>query len=1010
MFQSNIKTLLLTGTALLSVLVGTSVSATEVEDWAGLAAAKDDAEITFANDIVATGTPSKINLTSSEAQIVDGGYRSLTGASGYQIGKTSGTDLTIRNFGSVTDGKKEDYTYSYTDTEGNTVYKKITSSINSFNKTLFTSSTLANLSVSDTVFDDNSGTVMNVNLKTTTDEASLTNLVFHGNNCPNSDNSILTISKGIVSIDGLVFDSNNAQKWAIGVDFLGGSQTTINNAIVQNNRNSYFGPFQLSGGHVEIDNSQFVNNQTLYDGGAITVTSTMHNISNTLFKGNTALYGDGGAIWYSQFASSPVFTNTTFEGNESAGYGGALYMCGTGVSTGTFWLENSSLSNNQADVLGGALYTEGLEALHITNSEFTENQSQWGGGIYVKKEPASIVDTNFTNNQAIEGGGVYAENADVAIIAAKRDVEFSGNTASNDSDDYNGGADIYFQADKKEATLSLNAAADKKIIFNGSIASYYGENPIAAIEVNKTGVTYSTNDGETETVHDAGTAGEIQFNGKVGDADNIFNVNVYGGTLSFGAAPLCANLDAQGGTINIANSAATALTANFAADSTLALKVNSATDYGSLTADTITIEEGAKLKATLADGIVSGGETVTLQLLSAGNTDFNNFEDTFDNNLYHFEKVGKDGLYSISSNGNTPSDVVVDAGASAWVVQATKGYLESGAFDAGTVPANIASKFSDLAQNDAKALIEEIKALAPTEAAVVQDKTMIDSSRLFKTVDSYLRGQEDPMGVSGGDEDSGVSIWMKSYMGKAKVDENNRILEQKTKNIGVMAAIEKALTSEFKVGLGLHYDVGDIDMFRRKIDTDTIVGFMYGEYKLSDWFVNAIASYGQSDYDERKYVLGSKYSASYDVSTTSVGAITGYQFKNFIPEIGLRYYHMDRDGYKDTALQYVSSSKIDMLRAVTGARFVANYGMFTPNMYVGVNYDVVAPKDDTVVNLANGASYTVVGKRLPRLECELDVGVNAHINENMTVGISYMGAYRRHYQEHTGMVGLRYDF
>ena len=93
-----------------------------------------------------------------------------------------------------------------------------------------------------------------------------------------------------------------------------------------------------------------------------------------------------------------------------------------------------------------------------------------------------------------------------------------------------------------------------------------------------------------------------------------------------------------------------------------------------------------------------------------------------------------------------------------------------------------------------------------------------------------------------------------------------------------------------------------------------------------------------------------------------------------------------------------------------GLRFATEYNGYHPYFYAGVNYDVISPKNNTVVNLANGTSYTVEGKRLPRTEYAVNFGVTKNVMEDLSVGAFYMGAYRKDYQEHTGFVKVKYDF
>ena len=966
--HNSFKTVLKLGVSL-SVFFAVCAQATDVATWAEINAAASD-DITVTADIQATGTPKTINLTTNN-QVVDGNGHSLTGASQYKL-SFSGSNQTVRNFGlAETVTSADDYTYSYLDSDGDTVYKKINASVNGFSAAPFVFSN--NFTIDNTVFSDNTKLTFSSSPSGAT-PSYLTNSVFYGNTNL-SGNVCYWGGSSVLNINGTIFDSNFGDDSIFELN----ARTTINNSIFQNNTVTYYGVFQLSGGEIDISNSQFINNRTDYDGAAISDTHAIKTIVNTVFDGNYA-GNEGGAIWEPLQANSdisPYFSQVTFKNNQSGWLGGGMYLSGAG---------ERSISSN------------------IVNSLFEGNTSKFGGGLCVSNlVDLAVVDTNFSGNTAREGGAIYAADLNLNIFAETQDVVFSGNTATNTTDSYNGGAAVYFEytGEDDDIALNVNAAKDKKVIFDDTLAAA-GE-PI--LNVNKSGLTYENLSGETVAITNAG---EVQFNANVGDAENPFaSVNVHNGTLSIGDnVSIYANLNAEGGTINISNATVNATSAHFAAGSTLALTVNSTEDYGSLTAGEITIESGAKLKATLAQGIVPSGGTATLQLLSAGNEDFNNFEDSFDNNMYHFEKADKNGKYTITST-NSGSDIAAGQG---WVSSAAKAYVDGPSFKPGTVAADVANKLAALAQNDANAFVEQIKAIAPMETTIVQGQAVEDVNRLFKTVDSYLRGERDPMGVSAGDEDSDTALWIKPYVGKSKMGNRAGIAGFDTNSQGVIAGLERKFDSIWKLGAGLQYDETDVDTYGRDIDSKTKVGFVYGEYKPDKWFINSALSYASSNYDEDKYALGSKYAADYHVKTASVTAMTGYQFKYLTPEVGIRYYNIRQDAYTDSAMQKVSGIDTDIVRAVGGVHFVTNYGMFYPNIHAGLTYDINQAKHNTLVSLSNGTSYIVEGKELARLGYEFDMGVNAHISDNMIIGAGYTGAYRNNYQEHTGIIKLKYGF
>lgn len=504
------RALLIAALVAISTVGAGAANAADVSSWSELNTAEN---IKFAGDIQASGEPQTISINSqNNSQTIDGGQYSLTGASGYRILIDNRSELIIKNLGKLVDGTAENHTFSYTDAGGNTVYKTISGSVNGFNKSPIQaySAILPKLTVSDVVYTNNDGRLLDVWLDEHTDKATLKNIVLYGNtiNSGSLSGSLIGISVGTVEIDNLIADSNVGRNGDNILTFALGTNTKIKNSIFQNNKTDEFGVLQLSGGFVEIDNSQFINNSMVWDGAAISVTSTMGNVTNTIFKNNSVSYGNGGAIWYAQLASSPYFYNTKFEANKataSGSAGGAMLIGGTGQSTGS---------------------------VYILESDFKENEASYGGGIYSYNTTGFyVVDTNFTENKAQEGGAIYAADENLNIFANTKDVTFNGNIATNTTDTYNGGAAVYYEYSDNslDVAMNVNAASKRKVIFNDSVAAY-GDG--ATLNVNKSGLSYDDIEGNSVTVTNSG---EIQFNDRVGDKEgNIFNINLYGGTLSIG--------------------------------------------------------------------------------------------------------------------------------------------------------------------------------------------------------------------------------------------------------------------------------------------------------------------------------------------------------------------------------------------------------------------------------------------------------------------------------------------
>lgn len=164
---------------------------------------------------------------------------------------------------------------------------------------------------------------------------------------------------------------------------------------------------------VEVENSDFVNNTSTSDGGAIAMrapsmgdnSAAKLDIFDDKFSGNSAVM-KGGAI-YSTFYDSKTERN-------------AVYIKGT-------WFEGNSAE------LGGAIYNDGMPdkkdnkaSMKIVDSEFTENTAGSNGAAIFNKGNMSILDSDFDGNIAYGyyGGAIYnTATGNIKVL----DADFDGN-------------------------------------------------------------------------------------------------------------------------------------------------------------------------------------------------------------------------------------------------------------------------------------------------------------------------------------------------------------------------------------------------------------------------------------------------------------------------------------------------------------------------------------------------------------------------------------------------------
>lgn len=315
---------------------------------------------------------------------------------------------------------------------------------------------------------------------------------------------------------------------------------------------------------------------------------------------------------------------------------------------------------------------------------------------------------------------------------------------------------------------------------------------------------------------------------------------------------------------------------------------------------------------------------------------------------------------------------------------------------------------------------EIAEAVAPHAGAMVRSVQAENINQAYGAVSGRLSGGVVASAAEGKSSGDSVferaAVWVQGLFNKSKLDDTSKARGFDADSYGLAFGAEKQLDNNIKAGIAYAYTDTDVDGHLRKTDIDTHTVMAYGEYKPSDWFVNGIASYGWSDYTEKKF---GGINAKYDVDTYGLQAMTGYDMNvsgyNVTPEAGLRYVHISQDAYTDDAGQRVSANDLDILTAVAGAKVAKDFelanGMnLRPEARLAMTYDLANDSSNSIVSLANGSAYTVDGEALDRFGVEAGLGVTADIRDNLSVSAGYEGKFRDHYEDHTGLLSAKYKF
>ena len=185
---------------------------------------------------------------------------------------------------------------------------------------------------------------------------------------------------------------------------------------------------------VILKNCYFSNNVAASiggNGGAVYVQSGNITVTDGYFSDNIA-NGRGGAIVINLFGNITVSSTTFIKNTAVAGEGGAIYSGGQNASI--ILLTNNTFSHNTAAYCG-VLVVDDLYhySANFTGNTFTHNRAvgpvagnNVGGVICIRNASISVLDNNFSHNSAAGDAGVLrVDESDVTVEGSI----FSNNTA-----------------------------------------------------------------------------------------------------------------------------------------------------------------------------------------------------------------------------------------------------------------------------------------------------------------------------------------------------------------------------------------------------------------------------------------------------------------------------------------------------------------------------------------------------------------------------------------------------
>ena len=427
--------------------------------------------------------------------------------------------------------------------------------------------------------------------------------------------------------------------------------------------------------------------------------------------------------------------------------------------------------------------------------------------------------------------------------------------------------------------------------------------------------------------------------------------------------------------------------------------------------------EGGKLFASLVNedyyskllvDSIEGDADITLKIGSVG----------------EYDVFGKDGVTSITFNhGNlfnvTTSDdnkvivttkdvatVAKDNGLANESAAVLVGLANSGnnAMNAMAIRAQDALK----EQGGAQYVQAEAKKLLPQDTPVAQSVASSAQSQVLSLAAGRMSGNA-LVGRSGGDAaNMDYGVWAQGLMNHSKYAD-----KFSGDTYGVAVGADALINGKYTVGIGYAYNETDIDATHdMSIDSSSL--FVYGQYKPTQWYINAALNYTMANYEESGVAFDRAFdSYKYDVDSFGGQIMTGYDFASGLtPEVGARYLHIATDDYNNGF--NVENEDTNYLTGVAGLKYAFEIESdarlkFRPEIRAAATYDFLSDEAVTTVTIPGASAYVLNGERLSRFGGEFGIGLSA-LYEGWEISVNYDLDLHEDYTSQTGMLKFRYNF
>lgn len=320
-----------------------------------------------------------------------------------------------------------------------------------------------------------------------------------------------------------------------------------------------------------------------------------------------------------------------------------------------------------------------------------------------------------------------------------------------------------------------------------------------------------------------------------------------------------------------------------------------------------------------------------------------------------------------------------------------------------------------------QALARLSQSLVPESNGGAVTAAMAGQSATSAAIGGRLSGQRN--GLSSGDVLTDTGIWIQGLTGNADQSTRDGIAGYSSNTSGIAIGADGKLNPNTTLGLAYSYantNVGSDNGNRTDVQSHLFT--LYGSWNSGNWFTDGNLSYGRSNNEGKRYILGTQAKGDYDSDLIALNALSGYTFqlnRQLIlePRVAARYANVRTDAFNEhgsVAALSNGSQRYEQGDLGAGLRLAADLPLFQgtlkPEATLMAYHDVIGDRiSQTSAFVRGGDSFIVTGASPVRDSYEGTLGVSYALDA-FTVGATYGYQAKSGYDADSLVLKARYDF